>query len=86
MSRASDSAKVSRKIVIVKPNETFEVIWIVWFVSWMAASFWSGRTEKRATTRETWIYRGAIVAGAILMTPLGDGASWSKANLGSWYC
>jgi len=76
MSGASDSAKVSRRIVIVKPNEAFEVIWIVWFVSWMAASFWSGRTEKRATTRETWIYRDTIFAGAILMTP------WATALLG----
>ena len=35
----------------------------------MAASFWSSRTEKRAATRETWIYRVAIFIGAVLMTP-----------------
>jgi protein-S-isoprenylcysteine O-methyltransferase Ste14 len=46
-----------------------EVIWPTWFVSWMIASFWSGRTEKRAAKRETWIYRIAIFTGAILMTP-----------------
>jgi protein-S-isoprenylcysteine O-methyltransferase Ste14 len=55
--------------VIVKPNEAFEVIWIGWFLSWMAASFWSSRTEKRAATGQTWIYRAAILTGAILMTP-----------------
>src|SRR5262249_20729344 len=32
--------------------------------------------EKRATTRETWIYRDTIFAGAILMTP------WATALLG----
>jgi protein-S-isoprenylcysteine O-methyltransferase Ste14 len=51
------------------PNEAFEVIWIAWFLSWMAASFWSSRAEKRAATRETWIYRAAIFTGAVLMTP-----------------
>jgi protein-S-isoprenylcysteine O-methyltransferase Ste14 len=64
-----DGAKVRRKIVIVQPSGTFELIWIGWFLSWMAASFWSSRTEKRATTRQTWIYRAAIFIGAILMTP-----------------
>lgn len=53
----------------IKPNEAFEVIWIGWLVSWMAASFWSSRTEKRVATRQTWIYRAAIFTGAILMTP-----------------
>jgi protein-S-isoprenylcysteine O-methyltransferase Ste14 len=60
---------MSRKIVIIKPNEAFGLIWIGWFLSWMAASFWSGRTEKRAATRETWIYRAAIFTGGVLMTP-----------------
>jgi protein-S-isoprenylcysteine O-methyltransferase Ste14 len=60
---------VSRKIVIAKPNEAFELIWIGWFMSWMTASFWSGRTEKRAARRETWIYRTATFIGAVLMMP-----------------
>jgi hypothetical protein len=38
--------------VIIQPNEAFEIIWIAWFVSWIAASFWSARTEKRAKTWE----------------------------------
>jgi protein-S-isoprenylcysteine O-methyltransferase Ste14 len=55
--------------VIVQPNEAFEFIWIGWFVSWMAASFWSSRTEKRVATRETRIYRLTIFTGGVLMTP-----------------
>src|SRR5215831_4553449 len=57
------------RVVIVQPSEAFQVIWIGWVVSWVAASFWSGRTEKRTATRGTWIYRIVIFAGAILIAP-----------------
>jgi protein-S-isoprenylcysteine O-methyltransferase Ste14 len=67
--------------VIVHASEAFEVIWVGWVVSWVAASLWSGRTEKRAATYETWIYRIMIFAGAILIAPwtaqaLGERPSW----------
>jgi len=67
--------------VIVQPSESFQVIWIGWVVSWVAASLWSGRTEKRAATREMWIYRIVIFAGAILIAPwtaqvLGERPAW----------
>ncbi len=51
------------------PSVAFAVIWIAWIVSWLAASFWSARTEKRALTWDALIYRIAIVAGAILLMP-----------------
>lgn len=75
---------------MIQPSKAFEVIWIAWFVSWMAASFWSGRTEKRATTRETWVYRFAIFAGAILMLPwttvhlIGAKRMWEIGNIGTY--
>jgi protein-S-isoprenylcysteine O-methyltransferase Ste14 len=74
--------------VIVQPNEAFQVIWIGWVVSWIAASLWSGRTEKRAATRETWIYRIVIFAGAILIAPwtaqvLGERPSWQVGYYGA---
>jgi protein-S-isoprenylcysteine O-methyltransferase Ste14 len=67
--------------VIIKPNEALAVIWIGWFLSWMMASFWSSRTEKRATARQTWMYRAAIFIGAVLMTPwtaqlIGENRIW----------
>jgi protein-S-isoprenylcysteine O-methyltransferase Ste14 len=78
---------VGLKPVIIQPSEAFEVIWPTRLVSWIGASFWSGRTEKRAITRKTWIYRAAIFIGAILMTPwaaevLGVNPNWelSTAN------
>jgi protein-S-isoprenylcysteine O-methyltransferase Ste14 len=55
--------------VIIHPSEAFEVIWMGWLVSWVTASFWSGRTEKRVTTWEAWTYRAAILPGAILIAP-----------------
>jgi protein-S-isoprenylcysteine O-methyltransferase Ste14 len=74
--------------VIIRPNETFEVIWIGWLMSWIAASFWSGRTAKRATTWETWAYRVAILAGALLIAPwtapaLGEKQIWEVGNTGA---
>ena len=54
---------------MIDPGEAFKVIWIGWVASWVAASWWSGRTERRAATCETWIYRIVIFAGAILIAP-----------------
>lgn len=76
-------------MLIIRPNETFEVIWIGWLVSWIAASFWSGRTAKRATTWETWAYRVAIFAGALLIAPwtapaLGEKQIWEVGNTGAY--
>lgn len=75
--------------VTIPADEAFELIWIGWFVSWMAASFWSGRTEKRATTWELWFYRVAILAGAVLMVPrtaavLGEARIWEVGDSGTY--
>lgn len=51
------------------PNETIDLIWIVWLGSWIAASFWSGRTQQRIRTLEPWWYRAAMIAGGILLFP-----------------
>jgi len=75
--------------VIVQPSEAFQVIWIGWVVSWVSASLWSGRTEKRAATRETWIYRIVIFAGALLIGPwtaqvLGERPTWQAGYYGAY--
>jgi protein-S-isoprenylcysteine O-methyltransferase Ste14 len=51
----------------MRPGEVFGIIWLGWIVSWALAAFWSGPTEKRVTTWQTWTYRAAIVAGAVLL-------------------
>jgi protein-S-isoprenylcysteine O-methyltransferase Ste14 len=58
--------------VITRPSETLELIWIIWLVSWLAASFWTGRTQRRIGNLEAWTYRAVIIVGAILLVP------WSK--------
>ena len=75
--------------MILQPSEAFQVIWIGWVVSWVAASLWSGRTEKRAATREMWIYRIIIFAGAILIAPwtaqvLGERSTWQVGYYGAY--
>ena len=52
---------------MMRPSVVFAIIWIGWIVSWIAASFWSARTEKRVTTLPVWVSRAALVAGAILL-------------------
>ena len=75
--------------MIVQPNEAFQVSWIGWVASWVVASLWSGRTERRAATRETWIYRILIFAGAILIAPwtaqvLGESPAWQVGYYGAY--
>jgi protein-S-isoprenylcysteine O-methyltransferase Ste14 len=60
---------MERGIMFIRPRAVFAVIWIGWIVSWMAAAYWSNRTEKVALTWDTLRYRVAIIAGAVLMTP-----------------
>jgi protein-S-isoprenylcysteine O-methyltransferase Ste14 len=63
------SLGVSR-IVTIQPSLVLETIWIVWLISWVAASFWSNRARTRAATLETWRYRAAMIAGGILLVPV----------------
>ena len=41
----------------MRPSLIFAVIWIGWIVSWIAAAFWSARTEKRVATGPVWVSR-----------------------------
>jgi protein-S-isoprenylcysteine O-methyltransferase Ste14 len=69
------------------PTELLAVIWIAWLISWVAASFWSGRTQKQVTTSDAWTYRISIFAGGVLFTPwiahiLGEKPLWQLGNFG----
>ena len=68
--------------MIIYSSEAFEVIWIGWVVSWIAASVWSGRTAKRAATYKTWLYRIVIFTGAILIARLGQRRRWATDEFG----
>jgi protein-S-isoprenylcysteine O-methyltransferase Ste14 len=73
----------------IRPSEIFAVIWIGWIISWSAASFWSGATEKRVVSWDTWAYRLVILAGAALLlhaTPrlLGERRLWHVGYDGAY--
>jgi len=73
----------------MRPSLLFAIIWIGWMASWFAASFWTARTEKRDTTWETWAYRAAVVAGALLLWSsarhrLGETRLWQVGDGGAY--
>jgi protein-S-isoprenylcysteine O-methyltransferase Ste14 len=76
-------------MVMNQPKQMFEIIWIVWLLSWLAASFWSGRAQKRVATKETWTYRAAMMGGGILLAPwpgplLGEIPIWEIGHAGAF--
>lgn len=62
--------------IVTWPTKLLALIWLAWVVSWVAASFWSGRTRSHVRTRDSWTYRLPILLGAILLSP------WAPAGLG----
>jgi protein-S-isoprenylcysteine O-methyltransferase Ste14 len=73
----------------MRPSAVFAVIWLGWLVSWILAAFWSGRTEKTVATWQTWTYRTALLAGAILLfhSPrrlLGESRLWHVGYDGAY--
>ena len=75
--------------MFTRPSVVLELIWIVWLCSWVAASFWSGRTQKKIATLETWTYRAAMIAGGILLVPwiapvLGEKQIWQVGYAGAY--
>ena len=67
---------VSSGWIVTWPTKLIALIWLAWVVSWVAASFWSGRTKSHVRTRNSWVYRLPILLGAILLSP------WAAARLG----
>ncbi len=71
------------------PRAVFAIVWGAWVASWLAASFWSARTQKRATTSAGLTYRVLIGIGAVLMTPwavrrLGAATLWNVGYAGAY--
>ena len=70
------------------PGQLLEFIWIGWLISWVAASFWSRRTQKRVATLELWTYRAAMIVGGVLLVPwtgpfLGEQQIWEVGYVGA---
>jgi protein-S-isoprenylcysteine O-methyltransferase Ste14 len=67
--------------VFARPAATLDIIWIVWLISWVAASFWTGQTRRRVGALQSGNYRAAMIAGGVLLGPwtaqfLGEGPLW----------
>jgi protein-S-isoprenylcysteine O-methyltransferase Ste14 len=51
----------------VTPETTIRAIWLVWWISWLAAAAWSDRAVKRPATRHQIVYRLLAGLGAVLL-------------------
>jgi protein-S-isoprenylcysteine O-methyltransferase Ste14 len=65
--------------------------WMVWAISWMAAAWWSNRTESRPASREEARYRVLTVIGVIMMTAPAHGYEgslrlWHVSWMVGWLC
>ena len=62
--------------IVTWPTKLLGLIWLAWVITWVVASFWSGRTKTHVQTLDSWVYRLPILLGAILLSP------WTMAALG----
>lgn len=53
--------------VNLTPETATRALWLVWWISWMAAALWSDRSVKRPGTRHQLLYRAFVVTGATLL-------------------
>jgi protein-S-isoprenylcysteine O-methyltransferase Ste14 len=75
--------------VVTWPTRLLALIWLAWVVSWVVASFWSGRTKSHVRTWDSWVYRLPILIGAILLSPwtagaLGASRLYDPGNIGTY--
>jgi protein-S-isoprenylcysteine O-methyltransferase Ste14 len=52
------------------PTKLLSMIWLAWVISWIVASFWSGRTKAHVPISEAWVYWLPIVLGSIMLLPV----------------
>jgi protein-S-isoprenylcysteine O-methyltransferase Ste14 len=51
------------------PTKLLSIIWLIWVISWVVASFWSGRTKVQVRISDAWVYVLPIVLGSIMLLP-----------------
>jgi protein-S-isoprenylcysteine O-methyltransferase Ste14 len=51
----------------VTPENAIQGMWLLWWVSWLAAAAWSDRAVKRPPTRYQIVYRVLAAIGAVLL-------------------
>jgi isoprenylcysteine carboxyl methyltransferase (ICMT) family protein YpbQ len=55
--------------LVTWPTSLLSLIWLCFVVSWVGASFWSGRTKSHVRTLDAWQYRFPIALGGFFLTP-----------------
>ncbi len=75
----------------MRPGLAIVTLWGVWIVSWLAAMWWSARTERRAGFGTELRYRVVLVLGAILLFVPAHGhyghlRFWYIGWGGAWIC
>ena len=75
--------------IVTWPTRLLALIWLAWIVSWVVASFWSGRTKRHVQTWDSFVYRVPILLGAILFSPwtaraLGETRIYDPGNFGTY--
>jgi protein-S-isoprenylcysteine O-methyltransferase Ste14 len=75
--------------IVTWPTKLLALIWLAWVISWVVASFWSGRTKTHVQTAASLVYRLPILLGAILLSPwtaavLGEHKLYDPGNVGTY--
>jgi protein-S-isoprenylcysteine O-methyltransferase Ste14 len=53
--------------MVMTPQVALNAVWLVWWVSWMLAAFWSDRAAKRPGIQNEIVYRVVIVVGVLFL-------------------
>jgi protein-S-isoprenylcysteine O-methyltransferase Ste14 len=75
--------------IVEWPTRLLALIWLAWVISWIVASFWSGRTKTHVPTLSSLAYRIPILLGAIFFMPwtghaLGEVPLYHVGDLGTY--
>jgi protein-S-isoprenylcysteine O-methyltransferase Ste14 len=72
------------------PEIVVRSLWLVWWLTWLAAAAWSDRAVKRPPRRTQIVYRVLAAAGAVLLLGLArhelsvEGILWSTPAAIAW--
>jgi hypothetical protein len=75
----------------MRPGVAIIVLWVGFVVSWLAAAWWSNKTEKGAGVRSQVGYRVVMLVGALLfLVPghddFGSLRLWVVTPVEAWIC
>jgi len=66
----------------VTPERLLQIAWGAWVLSWLAAAWWSNRTERRASWQHERRYRITTAVGAVLL--FGVHPPWPPLDTPLW--